>query len=203
MKNTTGIKLKHEVEQKKRSAGKLGGGRKVRAKQTMMLSFICLHIYKNTDKSYLGIDIYIHTPGEKLCHALSTLLWIKAKTSQPATGPDRSAHTVFISTGVLSVHILYQAGSHIYCYSELKHRSHVRKFTLQQHIYGHHVSIVCTDSHRFPRGLSVLLVIGITYSTTKNLRYQMCLCCTLNKNRIERPVSGPGTKWPRIKPRYR
>lgn len=44
MKNTTGIKLKHEVEQKKRSGGKLGGGSKVRAKQAMMLSHICLYI---------------------------------------------------------------------------------------------------------------------------------------------------------------
>lgn len=33
MKDTTGLKLKHEVEQKKRSGGKLGGGSKVRAKQ--------------------------------------------------------------------------------------------------------------------------------------------------------------------------
>lgn len=31
MKNTTGTKLKHEVEQKKRSGRKLGGGSKVRA----------------------------------------------------------------------------------------------------------------------------------------------------------------------------
>lgn len=44
IKTTTGIKLKHEVEQKKRSGGKLGGGSKVTAKQAMMLSHVCLYI---------------------------------------------------------------------------------------------------------------------------------------------------------------
>lgn len=53
------IKLKCEVEQKKRSGGKLGGGSKVRAKQAMTLSRICLYIYKITNKVY--VDRYIHT----------------------------------------------------------------------------------------------------------------------------------------------
>lgn len=60
-KITTGIKLKREVKQKKRSGGQLGGGSKVRAKQAMMPSHICLYIYKITYKSYLDIDRYIHT----------------------------------------------------------------------------------------------------------------------------------------------
>lgn len=62
--------------------------------------------------------------------------------------------------------------------------------------------ITCTNSHRCP-GISAPLVIGITHSTTKSLRYQTCLCWMLCKNRTERSDPVPETQWPRVKPRYR